>query len=280
MMLNIFDWFTLPLENWVETGVDWLVTNYRFIFQAIKWPIDKVLVAIRDFLLWVNPVVVIAVMVGIAWKYASRGVAVFTLLALLLLGYTGVWEEAMITLSMILASVIFCIVVGIPLGILLSQSDRLAGVIRPVLDIMQSTPAFVYLVPVVMLFSIGTVAGVIATIVFAIPPTIKLTNLGIRQVHPELIEAGLACGATRKQILLRIQLPLAKQTIMAGLNQTIMLSLAMVVIASLIGAGGLGVLVFEGVNSMRVGLAVIGGLGIVLIAIVLDRITQSLAGKR
>lgn len=279
-MLNIFDWFTLPLENWVETGVDWLVTNYRFIFQAIKWPIDKVLVAIRDFLLWVNPVVVIAVMVGIAWKYASRGVAVFTLLALLLLGYTGVWEEAMITLSMILASVIFCIVVGIPLGILLSQSDRLAGVIRPVLDIMQSTPAFVYLVPVVMLFSIGTVAGVIATIVFAIPPTIKLTNLGIRQVHPELIEAGLACGATRKQILLRIQLPLAKQTIMAGLNQTIMLSLAMVVIASLIGAGGLGVLVFEGVNSMRVGLAVIGGLGIVLIAIVLDRITQSLAGKR
>lgn len=279
-MLDIFSWFTLPLESWVEDGVDWLVVNYRFIFQAIKWPIDKVLMGIRDFLLWVHPLIVIAAMVAVAWRYASRGVAVFTLIALLLLGYTGVWEESMITLSMILASVIFCIVVGIPLGILLSQSDRLAGVIRPVLDIMQSTPAFVYLVPVVMLFSIGTVAGVIATIVFAIPPTIKLTNLGIRQVHPELIEAGLACGATQKQILLRIQLPLAKQTIMAGLNQTIMLSLAMVVIASLIGAGGLGVLVFEGVNSMRVGLAVIGGLGIVLIAIVLDRITQSMAGQK
>ncbi|MFO7817549.1 MAG: ABC transporter permease subunit, partial [Desulfovibrionales bacterium] len=245
-----------------------------------KWPIDQVLTAIRNFLLWVHPLLIIASMVAIAWRYASRGVALFTLISLFLLGYTGVWDESMITLSMILSSLVFCVVVGIPLGILLSQNDKLAEYIRPVLDCMQSTPAFVYLVPVVMLFSIGTVAGVIATIVFAIPPTIKLTNLGIRQVHPELIEAGLACGATRKQILLRIQLPLAKQTIMAGLNQTIMLSLAMVVIASLIGAGGLGVLVFEGVNSMRVGLAVIGGLGIVLIAMVLDRITQSMAGKR
>ncbi|MGM0609876.1 MAG: ABC transporter permease [Thermodesulfobacteriota bacterium] len=279
-MLDIFGWFTLPLEDWVETGVDWLVTNYRFVFQGIKWPIDQVLTAIRNFLLWVHPLLIIASMVAIAWRYASRGVALFTLISLFLLGYTGVWDESMITLSMILSSLVFCVVVGIPLGILLSQNDKLAEYIRPVLDCMQSTPAFVYLVPVVMLFSIGTVAGVIATIVFAIPPTIKLTNLGIRQVHPELIEAGLACGATRKQILLRIQLPLAKQTIMAGLNQTIMLSLAMVVIASLIGAGGLGVLVFEGVNSMRVGLAVIGGLGIVLIAMVLDRITQSMAGKR
>jgi glycine betaine/proline transport system permease protein len=141
---------------------------------------------------------------------------------------------------------------------------------------MQSTPAFVYLVPVVMLFSIGTVAGVIATIVFSIPPVIRLTNLGIRQVHPELIEAAKAFGSTQKQILTKVQIPLALPTIMAGLNQNIMLSLAMVVIASLIGAGGLGLLVFEGVNSLRVGLAGIGGLSIVLIAMVLDRITQSL----
>jgi len=141
---------------------------------------------------------------------------------------------------------------------------------------MQSTPAFVYLVPVVMLFSIGTVAGVIATIVFSIPPVIRLTNLGIRQVHPELIEAAKAFGSTQKQILTKVQIPLALPTIMAGLNQNIMLSLAMVVIASLIGAGGLGLLVFEGVNSLRVGLAGVGGLSIVLIAMVLDRITQSL----
>ncbi len=279
-MLDMFQWFTIPLEGWVETAVDWLVTNYRFIFQGIKWPIDQVLTNIRDFLLWLHPLVIIVAMVAVAWRYASRGVAIFTIIALLVLGYTGVWEEAMITLAMIICSLVFCVIVGIPFGILLSQSDRLAKIFRPVLDCMQSTPAFVYLVPVVMLFSIGTVAGVIATIVFAIPPTIKLTNLGIRQVHPELIEAGLACGATRQQILLRVQLPLAKQTIMAGLNQTIMLSLAMVVIASLIGAGGLGVLVFEGVNSMRVGLAVIGGLGIVLIALVLDRISQSFAGGK
>ena len=272
----IFDYYTMPLDKWIKWAVDWIVSNYRFIFQAIKWPIEKTLNGIEGFLQWLPPEVVIIAIALIAWRVAGRNIGIFALLALSFMGLIGIWEESMTTLSMVLSSLIFCSVVGTPIGIYASQSDRFYTLIRPVLDAMQSTPAFVYLVPVVMLFSIGSVAGVIATIIFSIPPIIRLTNLGIRQVHPELVEAAVAFGATKKQVLLRVQVPLAMPTILAGINQNIMLSLAMVVIASLIGAGGLGVLVFEGVNSLRVGLAGIGGLGIVLTAMVLDRITQSL----
>jgi len=272
----IFDYYTMPLDNWIKLAVDWIVGNYRFIFQAIKWPIEKTLNGIEGFLQWLPPEVIIIAIAIIAWRVAGRNVGIFALLALSFMGLIGIWEESMTTLSMVLSSLIFCSVVGTPIGIYASQSDRFYTFIRPILDAMQSTPAFVYLVPVVMLFSIGSVAGVIATIIFSIPPIIRLTNLGIRQVHPELVEAAVAFGATKKQVLLRVQVPLAMPTILAGINQNIMLSLAMVVIASLIGAGGLGVLVFEGVNSLRVGLAGIGGLGIVLTAMVLDRITQSL----
>jgi glycine betaine/proline transport system permease protein len=275
-IFHVFENYTIPLDDWIEAVVDWLVMNYRFIFQGIKWPIELVLSNIEALLLWLPPWVLILFFAIVGWRLSGKGIGIFAFLALTFMGFIGIWDEAMTTLSMVLSSVIFCAVVGTPIGIIGSQSDRFYTIIRPILDAMQSTPAFVYLVPVVMLFSIGTVSGVIATIVFSIPPIIRLTNLGIRQVHPELIEAGKSFGATRMQILTKIQIPLALPTILAGLNQNIMLSLAMVVIASLIGAGGLGLLVFEGVNSLRVGLAGIGGLGIVLIAMVLDRITQSL----
>jgi glycine betaine/proline transport system permease protein len=185
----------------------------------------------------------------------------------------------MTTLAMVLSSVVFCALVGVPLGIWAGRSDRFNAALRPVLDAMQTTPAFVYLVPIVMLFSVGNVAGVLATIVFALPPIIRLTSLGIRQVHPELIEAAQAFGGTRWQILRRVQIPLAMPTIMAGLNQTIMMALSMVVIAALIGAGGLGSPVILGLNTLDIGQAVIGGLGIVLIAIILDRITQGMTQK-
>jgi glycine betaine/proline transport system permease protein len=211
---------------------------------------------------------------------ASWKVGIFGVITFLLIGFLGFWEDAMTTLAMVISAVIFCVVVGIPMGVIAARSDRFASFIRPVMDAMQTTPAFVYLVPVVMLFSIGTVAGVIATIVFAMPPIIRLTNLGIRQVPADVLEAAKAFGSTANQILFKVQFPLAMPTIMAGLNQTIMLSLSMVVIAALIGAGGLGVPVFEGLNSLRVGLAAIGGLSIVLLAMVLDRITQSLGEPR
>ncbi len=281
-MLKIFNFEDniIPLEDWIETGVNWLVDNFRPQFQAIKWPVEKTLNGIDGALQWLPPLAVIAILVIIAWRIASWRVALFSAATFVLVGYLGLWTDTMTTLAMVLSAVVFCIIVGIPLGIIAARSDRFEAFLRPVLDAMQTTPAFVYLVPVVMLFSIGTVAGVIATIVFSMPPIIRLTNLGIRQVSKDVIEAARALGSTSSQILVFVQIPLAMPTIMAGLNQTIMLSLSMVVIAALIGAGGLGVPVFEGLNSLRVGLAGIGGLSIVLLAMVLDRITQALGKSK
>jgi glycine betaine/proline transport system permease protein len=279
-MILDFDKHKIPLEQMIEQAVDWLVANYRPQFQAIKWPVEKTLNGIDGLLQIVPPIVIIAAIFLIAWRMASWKVGIFGVITFLLIGFLGFWEDAMTTLAMVISAVIFCVVVGIPMGVIAARSDRFASFIRPVMDAMQTTPAFVYLVPVVMLFSIGTVAGVIATIVFAMPPIIRLTNLGIRQVPADVLEAAKAFGSTANQILFKVQFPLAMPTIMAGLNQTIMLSLSMVVIAALIGAGGLGVPVFEGLNSLRVGLAAIGGLSIVLLAMVLDRITQSLGEPR
>lgn len=279
-MLLDFDKHKIPMEKIIESGVNWLVENFRPQFQAVKWPVEKTLNGIDGLLQMVPPIIIIIVFVLIAWRVARWRVGVFTAATLLLIGFLGFWEDAMTTVAMVACAVIFCAVAGVPLGVLAARSDRFAAFIRPVLDAMQTTPAFVYLVPVVMLFSIGTVAGVIATIVFAMPPIIRLTNLGIRQVPSDVVEAAQAFGSTRNQILFMVQFPLAMPTIMAGLNQTIMLSLSMVVIAALIGAGGLGVPVFEGLNSLRVGLAGIGGLSIVLLAMMLDRITQALGETR
>ncbi len=277
-MLDIlqFEQHVIPMEKWVSGGVDWLVNNFRPQFQAVKWPVEKTLNGIDWVLQSVPPVIFLILLFIIAWRLSGWKVGIFGVLTFLLAGYLGMWQETMTTLSMVISAVFFCVVVGIPVGIIAARSDRFTNIIRPILDAMQTTPAFVYLVPVVMLFSIGTVAGVIATIIFSMPPIIRLTNLGIRQVQSDVVEASQAFGATDFQILWRVQFPLALPTIMAGLNQTIMMSLSMVVIAALIGAGGLGVPVFEGLNSLRVGLAFIGGLSIVLLAMVLDRITQAL----
>ena len=278
-MFDIFK-YTIPLDDWIEIAVEWLVGNFRPQFQAIKMPIEIMLNAIDDALLWLPEEIVLIAFLVIGWKAAGWKVGLFSIISMAFIGFTGLWSETMTTLAMVISAVVVCVLLGVPLGILSSRSNRFEAVLRPVLDAMQTTPAFVYLVPVVMLFSIGTVAGVIATIIFSMPPIIRLTNLGIRQVHPELIEATYSFGATKRQVLWKVQIPLALKTIMAGLNQTIMLSLSMVVIASLIGAGGLGVPVFEGLNSLQVGLAGIGGLGIVLMAMVLDRITQAMGTSR
>lgn len=275
-ILNIFDEWTIPLDDWIQDAVDWLVANFRDEFQTIKLPIEWTLDSVNSFLHWVPPLLMLIVFALLAWRTAGWRVALFSGVALALVGFLGLWGDTMTTLAMVISAVIFCVVVGVPVGILAARSGTFASVVRPILDVMQTTPAFVYLVPVVMLFSIGTVAGVIATIIFSMPPLIRLTSLGIQQVQEDAIEAATAFGSTSGQILWKVQLPLAMPTIMAGLNQTIMLSLSMVVIAALIGAGGLGNPVFRGLNSLNVGLAGIGGLGIVLLAIVLDRITQGL----
>jgi len=274
-----FDERIIPLDKWVQDGVDFLVENYREFFQIIKYPVEKSLDGISWLLTAVHPLVLIALLGFLAYRFVGKRVTIFTVATMFLIGMLGLWEEAMVTLAMVLCSVLFCAIVGIPLGIWSGRSDRFESFIRPFLDAMQTTPAFVYLVPVVMLFSIGTVSGVLATIVFAMPPIIRLTGLGIRQVHPELVEAAVSFGATPSQVLRRVQIPLAMPSIMAGLNQTIMMSLSMVVIAALIGAGGLGTPVFQGLNTLDIGLATIGGLSIVLMAMVLDRITQGMGKK-
>jgi glycine betaine/proline transport system permease protein len=270
----------IPLDEWVSTSVEWLVDHHRGFFQAIKWPIEQTLNGLDTGLNALPPLVVILIVGLTAWRFSGIRLALFSVFAMVFIGLLGLWEDAMTTLAMVLSAVVFCALVGIPLGILAGRSDRFQAWLRPALDAMQTTPAFVYLVPIVMLFSIGNVAGVLATIIFAVPPIIRLTSLGIRQVHPELVEAAQAFGATRWQVLHQVQVPLAMPTILAGLNQTIMMALSMVVIAALIGAGGLGSPVILGLNTLDIGRAVIGGLGIVLLAIVLDRITQSMAHKR
>jgi len=269
----------IPLDVWVQDLVDWLVYNHRDIFQAIKAPIELCLKGFEWFFTYLHPAVIIVLFAFAAWRFVGKKTTIFTVLTFILIGYLGLWEETMITLAMVISSVFFCALVGIPLGIMSGRSDRFELFLRPALDAMQTIPPFVYLVPVVMLFSIGTVSGILATIVFALPPIVRLTSLGIRQVHPELIEAALAFGATPWQVLRKVQFPLALPSIMAGLNQTLMMALSMVVIAALIGAGGLGNPVVQGLNTLEIGLATIGGLAIVLLAMMLDRITQGFAQK-
>lgn len=266
----------IPLGDWVDNGLEWVVGNFRPVFQAVRWPVDAVLTGVESTLLAIPSLVVILIFSLLAWQLASRMLALGTLLSLVAVGAIGAWEEAMVTLSLVLTSVIFCVMIGLPTGVWLARNDRAAATMRPVLDAMQTTPAFVYLVPIVMLFGIGNVPGVVVTIIFALPPLIRLTNLGIRQVPPDLVEASRSFGASPRQLLFKVQLPLAMPTIMAGINQTLMLALSMVVIASMIAVGGLGQMVLRGIGRLDMGLATIGGLGIVLLAIILDRLTQSL----
>ena len=265
----------VPLGDWIAAVVAWVVNNFRWIFQGVRVPISFILNGIEDFFLWIPPIVLLVAIALIAWQAAGRGLALLSLLAMLSIGLIGVWSESMVTLSLVSTAVVLCILVGLPLGIAAARSDALERAIRPVLDAMQTLPAFVYLVPVVMLFGTGKVPGVIVTFIFAVPPLIRLTNIGIRQVSQEAVEAALAFGSTPRQMLWEVQVPLAMPTILAGVNQSIMLALSMVVIASLIAVEGLGQMVNRGIGRLDVGLAAVGGVGIVMLAIVLDRITQA-----
>ena len=264
----------LPIAEWIEKNIkEWLFMQ-RPLFKKLSAPIDTVLNSL-EYLFNIIPFPV-AILIFIYFAYKTNGIkfAVMTVIGLVFIDLVDLWSESMTTLAMIFTAVIFCIIIGIPLGILCSRSKLFEAIMRPILDVMQTIPSFVYLIPVVMLFGIGLTPGVIATIVFALPPTIRLTNLGIRQVGKGFKEAGSSLGLTRLLILIKIEIPLALKTIMAGINQTLMLSLSMVVIAALIGAGGLGLTVYVALGRLDIGSAVIGGTGIVILAIILDRITQ------
>ena len=274
-ILDPFHKTWIPLDHWVTDGIDWVVNHFRPLFQGIRVPVDYILSAFQQLLLGMPAPVAILVFVLIAWQIASPAMGIATLISLVLIGAIGAWSQAMVTLALVLTALLFCILIGLPLGIWLARSQRAARIIRPLLDAMQTTPAFVYLVPIVMLFGIGNVPGVVVTIIFALPPIVRLTILGIKQVPADLIEASESFGASPRQLLFKVQLPLAMPTIMAGVNQTLMLALSMVVIASMIAVGGLGQMVLRGIGRLDMGLATVGGVGIVILAIILDRLTQS-----
>jgi glycine betaine/proline transport system permease protein len=239
-------------------------------------PVDTILTSIESGLHATPAPIVILVLALLAWQLSSYRLAIGSTVSLIFIGLIGAWSAAMITLALVLTSVFFCVIMGLPIGIGLARSDRASALVRPILDVMQTTPAFVYLIPIVSLFGIGNVPGVLATIIFALPPLVRLTNLGIRQVPADLVEAARSFGANSHQLLFKVQLPLAMPTIMAGVNQTLMLALSMVVIASMIAVGGLGLMVLQGIGRPDMGLAAVGGIGIVILAILLDRMTQAL----
>ena len=252
----------------------------RPLFKKLSAPIDSVLNGLESLFNIIPFPIAVLIFAYFAYKTNGLKFTILTTIGLIFIDLVDLWSESMTTLAMIFTAVIFCIIIGIPLGILCSRSKIFEIIMRPVLDVMQTIPSFVYLIPVVMLFGIGLTPGVIATIIFALPPTIRLTNLGIRQVGKGFKEAGSSLGLTRLLILIKIEIPLALKTIMAGINQTLMLSLSMVVIAALIGAGGLGLTVYVALGRLDIGSAVIGGTGIVILAIILDRITQKFAGTK
>ncbi|WP_231506091.1 glycine betaine/L-proline ABC transporter substrate-binding protein ProX [Planktothrix serta] len=276
ILLNPFELYTIPLDKWITATINFLVDHFRPFFQSLRIPISWVLTEIRGLLLTIPPLISLLLISLMTWKIAGQGVGIYSLLALTLIGFVGLWEAAMVSLALVITAVIFCIIIGIPLGVACARSDRFEQVFRPLLDAMQTLPTFVYLVPVVMLFGIGEVPGVIATIIYALPPLIRFTNLGIRQVSTEVVEAAYAFGSTPRQILWEVQIPLAIPTILAGVNQTVLFALGMSVIASMIAVPGLGLTVLQGVGRLDVGMAAVGGLGIVLLAILLDRITQAI----
>ena len=272
--------YDIPVDQWATAVVDFLLDHAQGFFDIISAGLDMLTFGIEDVLLLPPAWLLITLLTLLAWWRTSWRFALFSAAALALVVGMGLWSETVATLALVIAATLVSLVIGIPLGIWAARNDLVERIVRPVLDLMQTMPAFVYLIPAAMFFGLGRVPGVVATIIFAMPPAVRLTNLGIRQVPKELVETGLAFGCTSGQLLLKVQLPTARPSIMAGVNQTIMLALSMVVIASMIGAGGLGDTVLRGIQRLDVGLGFEGGLGVVILAIILDRITQSFGKQR
>jgi len=270
----------LPIGLWVELIVDWAQVNLDALFDVITLILRVLVTGIETVFLAVHPLIIIALVFILFWFIANRKIAIGTAIGLYLIYNMQLWESSIETLALVLAAASLALMMGIPLGILTARSGLVHRIIMPLLDFMQTMPAFVYLIPAVLFFGLGQAPGLFATVVFAMPPTIRLTGLGIRQVPVELIEASDAFGSTEWQKLAKVQIPLAFPTIMAGVNQCIMLSLSMVVIAAMIGAGGLGSEVLAGISRLDIAKGFEGGLAIVIMAIILDRITQGLSEKR
>jgi len=272
--------FEIPIGDWVDAAVEFLLVNFQPIFDGFSYAVAVVAEGFEDALLslpiWLLGLIVLLLALWtVGWRFA-----IFVFVALTLVLGMDLWDETISTLALVLSATLISLLIGCPVGVWAAKSDTVESTVRPILDFMQTLPPFVYLIPAAMFFGLGKVPGTIATIIFSMPPAVRLTNLGIRQVPRELVEAGTAFGCTGRQLLFKVQIPVAMPSIMAGVNQTIMLALSMVVIASMIGAGGLGNEVLRGIQRLDIGLGFEGGLGVVFLAIILDRITQSIGRGR
>ncbi len=280
-MMEFPEFLEIPLADLIDGIIAWILTNLGGVLDAIGDGLLGGLVAMERLLLWLPWFVIVGVVGFVAWRALRRwwsgplmgGFLVF-------IGMLGYWDLAMMTLALIIAAVLISLAIGLPTGILMARNDRFASVLKPLLDAMQTMPSFVYLIPALMFFGLGKVPAVFATIIYAVPPVIRLTNVGIRGVPQSVVEAAKAFGATSRQVLVEVQLPLAFPSIMVGINQTTMMALAMVVIASMIGARGLGMEVLLAINRIEVGRGFEAGLSIVLLAIMIDRITHAFAAQQ
>ncbi len=267
----------VPVAEAIENGVDWLTDNLSFIFDALKESGEWLMEGMTDLLLVIPPIVFILLIAILAFFSSGKkiGLTTFTVVGLWYIQNQGLWEPLMSTITLVVIASLVSILIGVPVGIWMSKSDWAEAILKPVLDFMQTMPAFVYLIPAVAFFGIGLVPGVFSSVIFALPPTVRFTNLGIRQVSEEMVEAADAFGSTANQKLFKVELPLAKATIMAGINQTVLLALSMVVIASMIGAPGLGENVLSSLQRAQVGSGFVSGLALVVLAIIMDRILQN-----
>lgn len=272
----------IPIAQWTTDFVGWLTSTFSFLFNPIKDHFGSFMAWTANTIYSIPPVIIILLVAGLAFFITGKkfGLAAFSIVGLWLIYNQGLWEELTFTFTLVMLASVLSILIGVPVGILMSKSKTADALLRPVLDFMQTMPAFVYLIPAVAFFGIGMVPGVFASLIFATPPTVRLTNLGIRQVPTELVEASDAFGSTGQQKLFKVELPMARTTIMAGINQTVMLALSMVVIASMIGAPGLGREVLSALQRAQVGPGFVAGLGIVILAIIIDRLTQSVNDKK
>lgn len=281
MVMEFPERIDIPLDVWIDTAMDWVLSTFGTYFDVAGSFILYFMVLIERFFLWLPWPILVAGVGLLAWQVMGRWWSGLIMGAMMFfIGALGLWKLGMMTLSLVVASVIISLVIGIPMGITMASSDRFEAVMKPLLDGMQTMPSFVYLIPALMLFGLGKVPALFATIIYAVPPVIRLTNVGIREVSESVIEAAQAFGSSYWQILFKVQLPLARPTIMVGINQTTMMALAMVVIASMIGAKGLGLEVLLAINRIEVGRGFEAGLCIVFMAIIIDRITFAMANKK
>jgi len=271
---------SIPLGYWIESSLTWLTSEYSLVTRAISKVTQTGIGGLNDGLMWLPEWALLAIVAVLCWKAASVRLAIGAAAGMALIWNLGLWDPMIETLTLVVIATLVAVVIAIPVGIAAALSERLYRIIMPVLDFMQTMPAFVYLIPAIPFFGIGSVSAIFATVIFSMPPAIRFTTLGIRQVPVELIEAADAYGATRGQKLMKVQLPLSLPTVMAGINQTIMLALSMVVIAAMIGADGLGSEVWRAIQRLRPGDGFEAGIAVVILAMVLDRLTQSLSKSR